>query len=137
MVRRDVITIDDIDELPGYVSVAKAADRYGVNKGTIYYHIFTTQELKTVFKITKGGDDPRPLLVISEAEVDKVFTRRNAERVDTPQVKLDLRSWNRRVKQWAAEVHWTKTPVLVSGPPHRILELAYQDAHPEDTKPGS
>jgi hypothetical protein len=136
MVRRDNLNTEDIPELPGYLSVGKAAERHGVNKGTIYYHIFTSRKLKTVFKITRGGDDPRPILLVAEREVDAVFASRTV-RADSTPTNVELRDWNRRVKQWAGEVGWTETVVRESGPPPRSLVAAYALAHPDDIEPAS
>lgn len=134
------ITIDEIPELPGYMTLAAIAAKYKVDKGTVRYMILNQNVFSTVCKVTKGGltdKDKRPLLLISSGEVEQVFAARakfKAEQPD-PARKQEVIEWNRRVKQWGRSVGWTQTPISSAGPPNQTLIVAYAKRHPDDPRP--
>lgn len=129
------LTVQDIPELPGYMTVADIAERYGINKGTVYHMIYESQRFKTVFKISKGGTNQRPMLLVSESEVMKAFAGRTV--VTDPQQVVKVGEWNKRVKQWGLDTGWTQTPIFPSGPPQISLVEAFVKANPDDVRPGS
>lgn len=141
------ITIDDIPELPGYMTLAAIAAKYKVDKGTVRYMILAQNAFKTVCKVTKGGlqeddKDKRPLLLISSAEVEEVFAERKKlndqlkqQRLLNPGRSEDVIAWNRRVKEWGRSIGWTQTPISIAGPPNQTLIVAYVKRHPDDVRP--
>lgn len=138
------LEIEDVPELPGYLTVAAVAEMYQIHKGTVYYMIFKSRRFRTVFKVTKGmssqGEkDKRPLLLLDEREVKQVFAQKAEDATlngsTDPQLKAKLTAWNKRVKQWGRDNGWTETPIAISGPPQIQLIEAYLKAHPEDRKP--
>jgi hypothetical protein len=135
------LKLDDLPELPGYITVGKAAEKYGVHKGTIYYMIFNSQKIRSAHRVLKGGGDPRPIIVVSKEEVDRVMTQRAASgEADVPVVSdlpAQKSEWNRRVKAWATQIGWTQTTIKTFGPAPRPMVEAYLAANPEDPKPGS
>lgn len=126
--------MDEVPELPGFIPVAAVSERYGVHKGTIYYMIFSSKRFKTVFKVTRGAEDQRPVLLLDENEVRKVMAERQRD-ADSENPK-ELAAWNRRVKDWGRAGGWHQTPISISGPPQLALVEQYLKAHPEDVKPG-
>lgn len=129
------LTVEEIADLPGYMTVSAIAARYGVNKGTVYHMIYSTRRLKTVFKVGKGKDDQRPLLVVAENEVKQVFADRNKQAIDDPSFLKRNGEFNKRVKAWGLAEGWTQTPIHILGAPHRVLVEAYEKANPQDLRP--
>jgi hypothetical protein len=129
------MTIDEIPDLPGYLSVAQVVERYGINKQTVYYMIFSQRAFKRVFKISRGSDAKRVVLMLNEAEVASVMQQREERGHRPPSRKAALRDWTYRVKQWGWDNKWTATPIAKSGPPTRQLVDAYLQAHPDDPRP--
>lgn len=138
------LSIDDIPELPGYLTVAAISAKYKVHKGTVFYAIMYQGLFPegTVYKVGKGKGDAegerngRPLILVEEKQADKVFTER-AETLKkiTPEYTNHLVEWNRRVKEWGHEIGWNETPIRVMGPPTQQLVAAYLGAHPDDPRP--
>ncbi len=134
-----VLNVEDIPELPGYSTVAAVSERYGVVKGTIYHMLFEQGKFKHVYKIRKGGNggETKPLLMLLDAEVERVFADRSKLPVNDPELSRRRTEWSKRVKNWGREVNWTQTPIAVSGPPPAVLVAAYVQANPRDPRPES
>jgi hypothetical protein len=133
------LSIDEIPELPGYMTLAAIAEKYSVSKSTVYYMIMGQRLFRTVVKVTKGSDeagkgDKRPMLLIKTSEVEKVFAERSF-RVVTAETSERLKEWNRRIKQWGRTSGWSETAIHVAGAPPRILVDAYLAEHPDDQRP--
>lgn len=129
------MTIDDVPELAGYLTVAQVVEKYGVNKQTVYYWIFNQMAFRSVCKVTKGGDSKRPVLLLATSEVEKVLAKRAEVQNKPPDYKELLRRWNKRVKDWARNEGWTQTLISVTGPPNRLMVEAYMKEHPDDPRP--
>ncbi len=133
------LELDDIPELPGYLTVAAVAEKYGVGKGSIYNMVYSQLRFKNVFKITKGGNggDKRPLILLLETEVARVFSDKSQYTVSDPELAARRSDWRKRVKTWGRADGWNETPIAVSGPPHASLVHAYLQANPDDPMPES
>ncbi len=133
------LELDDIPELPGYITVAAVAEKYGQSKGAIYNMVYGQVRFKHVFKITKGGNggDKRPLILLMESEVAKVFEDKSKFTVQDPELAAKRAAWRKRVKEWGRGEGWTETPIAISGPPHAQLVHAYLEANPNDPMPES
>lgn len=136
------LDIRDIPELPGYLTVSAVAERYGMAKGSIYHMIYAKRRFKNVYKVGKGGhkggkggEDKRPLLLLATNEVDEVFAQRERPQVTDPDLSQKMNAWNKRVKQWAREQGWTQTVIRISGQPPKVMQQAYLQANPDDTRP--
>jgi hypothetical protein len=138
MTRRRRLTIEDLPELPGYITAGALADRYGVTKETIYYLLYEKKVLTRSCKISKGVEGGRPLILVEERQGDEVMIARKKEKEErgrstgTPD---QLREWNRRVKEWGRQTNWLLTQIRDSGQPGIALQHAYLEAHPEDPRP--
>jgi len=131
----------DIPELPHYMSVAQAAQLFGISKTSMYYKIYDQQKFKEVYRV--GGDpedehgiNERPFLLIRRSEVLAIKEAEDKENAsveqETPAQRLN--SWNRRVKEWGRRVG-TFGEIFEKGrPTHELIE-AYQQAHPNDPRP--
>lgn len=133
------LNVEEIPELPGYMTVAAIADKYHVHKGTVYYMITNSLSFgpNAVFKASKGtGDDQRPLLLVRTDAVTRVFAKRAKDfKPVTDEYATAINDWNRRVKQWGRDSGWTLTPIRTMGPPQHDLMAAYLRENPGDMRP--
>lgn len=139
MSRRRKMRPDEIPELPGYITVAALAERFDVDKSTIYYMLYSVQAFARPYKIMKGVKDERPLILLDATDAVAVMTERvrNLKRdAAVPRTAKNVRSWNLRVKDWGRETGWSQTRISAAGPPHKALADAYLAEHPGDVKPG-
>jgi hypothetical protein len=136
------LTMADIPELPGYVSVSRAAAIFGFSKPSIYYKIYEQGSFRHVYRIKGADDETRPVLVLLESEVLAVKEAEDAAAMpvgeaDLPYAKR-LTRWHRRVKKWgldAATGSAVAQSINYRGFPTLQLQAAYLAAHPEDPKP--
>lgn len=138
MSRRSRLKIGDLPELPGYVTVGALAERFGVSKETVYYLLYDKKSITRAYKISKGVEGNRPLILIEERQGEEVMVARAKELEEKGRMLAtphQLRDWNRRVKDWGRENNWTLTVIRASGQPGIELQRAYLQAHPEDPKP--
>lgn len=138
MSRRRRLTIEDLPELPGYITVGGLAERYSVTKETIYYLLYDKKVLTRSYKISKGVEGGRPLIMIEERQGDEVLQARQkelAEHGKTTGTPEQLREWNRRVKDWGRKTDWQLTQIRDSGQPGIALQHAYIEANPDDPRP--
>jgi hypothetical protein len=132
------MTINDIPELPGYITVAAVADKYGLSKGMVYYLLYTKQAFGRPYKVSRGASDERPLILLDTREVDQIMEGRKAEMIEHDRASApaeDLRQWNLRVKDWGRSTGWDTTRISVSGQPGKQLVAAYQATHADDPRP--
>lgn len=127
--------IEDIPELPGYISVSRVAAKFGMTKASIYYKIYEQGAFRHVYKVTGSDDDQRPVLLLLESEVEQVY-RAEKERENYVPLRERTHAWNKRVKQWGRDSKWGGgVPIHAAGQAHRDLQLAYVKAHPDDPRP--
>lgn len=134
------ITVEDIPELPGYITITALASEYGVAKGTIYYLLYNKQAFHRPYKVSRGLKDERPLILLEEKDAHTVMKQRESEMAQQNRVSgsaEELKHWNRRVKDWGRQTGWTETRISDSGQAGKLLTLAYLQAHPEDPRPDS
>jgi hypothetical protein len=131
---QEPLTIEQIPQIPGYLSVAQAAEIFGYAKESIFYKIYRQRAFNHVYRVGDTSPGSRPVLVLLEAEVREVKAREDAASTEEP-FKSRLRSWNRRVKQWGVDNNWTQNVIHKSGQPHIDLQAAYEKAHPDDLRP--
>lgn len=126
----------EIPVLPGYISVARAAKIMGLHKVSVYYKIYEQDAFRTVFKVPGADEGSRPIILLSQAEVEQVAARERAEaaNVQAP-LRERLNAWNKRVKAWGIETSWGDQPIFEAGAPSRPLQSAYLQAHPQDARP--
>lgn len=139
MVRRRSMRPEEIPELPGYITVAALSDKYGVDKGTIYYMLYNGQKFSRPYKVMKGTVDPKPLILLDRNDAFKVMDARaqqQSAKANLPATAQELREWNRRVKDWGIETGWTQTRISESGQPSLPLIRAFLEKYPQDVRPG-
>lgn len=139
MSRRKKMQADEIPELPGYITVAALAEKFGVNKSTIYYLLYSVQAFSRPYKIMKGVLDERPLILLDANDANLVMEKRKAGLAvegAVPRTAKNVTEWNLRVKNWGRETGWTQTRISPAGPPHKALADAYSAQHPQDVRPG-
>lgn len=125
---------DEIPELPGYMTVATVARIFGIEKESVFYKIYEQGAFQHVYKVGPPEETRRPVLLLLESEVRRVFS---TERASVPMhtSRTLLKEWNKRVKAWGRETGWTETPIADAGRPPKALVQAYLEANPEDTRP--
>jgi hypothetical protein len=130
---------EEIPELPGYITVSALAERYDVDKGTIYYMLYNSQVFSRAYKIVKGVGDTKPLIMLDVNDATKVMDERRdrqAAKAVGPMNARNLREWNRRIKDWGIETGWTQTRISETGQPNMPLIKAYLESNPQDVRPG-
>lgn len=124
---------DQVPELPGYVSVAVAAEMLGQSKPSVYYRMFTQGHFKVIFRVDCAKE--RPLYLLLKTEVEQVIEReaREAEQkaIGHAQALANGLGRNRRIKAWGHESGWPGF-IHTKGAPSRELVCAYEAAHPDD-----
>src|SRR3954469_18984974 len=126
--------LEDIPELPGYISVARAARIFDMTKASIYYKIYEQEKFKHVYRLGGVDEESRPVLMLLESEVRQV-AKAELDEADIVPLKERLNAWNKRVKQWGRETGWTATEIHVAGQPDLKLQGAYSAANPGDARP--
>lgn len=127
------LTIKDIPDLPGYMTVAQVAFLFNVSRFTVYDDIYVKRRFKKVFRAGKPEDTGRPMLLLDETEV-----REQYEQSQQLSPKQAFRAWNLRVKTWANESGWAQRNGLVVSPRGEAqlkMVFAYVDEHPDDPNP--
>lgn len=126
--------LEDIPEMPGYISVARAARIFDMTKASIYYKIYEQEKFKHVYRLGGGDEESRPVLLLLESEVRQVAAREAEEAAVVP-LKDRLNAWNKRVKDWGRRTGWSATEIHVAGQPDLKLQAAYLAATPQDVRP--
>ena len=135
------LTLEEIPELPGYMSVTQAAKAFGVTKQGMYWRIYDAQMFKAVCRVGGNEEDERPFLLLSINEVEQLL---RAEREQTPeqaeaQAKREhahrVNEWHKRVKAWGRQTGFNDGRIAAQGRPPKALVDAYLSAHPDDSKP--
>lgn len=140
---------EDIPELPGYLTVATVAKMFGMRKESIFHKIYEQKSFQHVYRIGgkvtfKGLDgkvrveddvSQRPIIVLLESEVMRVFQQEMDSASAKPEPSNDLTLWNKRVKQWGRDTGWAEAPIQVNGRPPLKLVKAYLAANPADPRP--
>lgn len=125
--------LEDVQELPGWVSVARAARLLGCSKQVVYYRM-RAGELPSIFKILGEDKDARPLYLVSLLEVEKLQAKADAASKVVKSNRLILvNERNHRIKAWGRD-HWSGV-IFEKGQPQRELVDAYEAAHPQDVLP--
>lgn len=128
--------LHSLPELPGYVSIARAAAMMGCSKVTIYSKIYDQGVFQHAYRIGGAQDDTgRPVLVLLEQEVkDRLAADAEREASRVVPYRHQLTAWNRRVKEWGRQSGWSGA-IHTAGQPHLELANAYEAAHPQDPRP--
>lgn len=127
-------SVHSLPELPGYISVARAAKMLGCSKPTIYSKIYDQQVFKHAYRLGGAEDETgRPVLVLLEQEVKDLLTQQQQQVAVVP-LRHRLNAWNRRVKEWGRQGNWSGV-IHTAGQPHLELANAYEAAHPDDLRP--
>lgn len=127
-----VFDAGSLPPLPGYLSVAEAAEILGLAKVSVLEFVYTGR-FKTAFRLGRE----RPMVALAEAEVLAMKQQRALGKTQVaPPSLADRRSaWRVRVMNWAAETGWTETIVRRKGFLQAALREAYEAANPEDRYP--
>jgi hypothetical protein len=130
----------EIPELQRYITVAALAEMYEVDKGTIYYMLYNQSAFSRVYKVMKGVNDERPLILLNRLNAVAVMDERKKRleaggpRASTAQ---EQREWNRRVKDWGHSIGWSESRISRQGRPGQQLVDAYLRENPDDPQPGT
>lgn len=127
------LQVTDLPELPGYVSVAQAANILGMAKTSVFYNIYTTRLLNQVFRVGNVEEGERPFILLLKTHVEQVAKKLNS--LPEPTCEQLLAEWNQRVKQWGLTSGWDKFRISEKGVPRRELVADYLKDHPEDARP--
>lgn len=129
------MNINDIPELPGYMTVNRVAALLGLSKASVYYKIYDQKAFKHVYKVSGRDNDQRPVLLLLESEVKAVVAEEQRKAEQQP-LRVRLHAWNMRVKEWGRSTGWGGgVPIHKSGMAHKDLVRDYVKEHPEDPRP--